>query len=151
MSGVLSVLGNVLGGLIGGIVAFAIAKFQFKNEESKRREEKNTVYLNFIRALLNELSHNKQVFKILCDTNSDKELYIQSLEGTVWEEIKYDANNFLPPNIYKLLDNQNREYKDLKEGILPEYEEKEEIDFNIRYHTTDKIINQINSIEKRLK
>lgn len=73
------------------------------------------------------------------------------LESEVWGKIKYDANNFLPPHIFKLLDDQSREFKDLKEGVLPEYSKCEDIDFNIRYDLIKKIILDISRIEKKLQ
>lgn len=152
ISGVVSGIGSLIGGLFGGIAAFMIARWQLLKDDLKDNNKQNTVYLNLIRALKNELNHNKEVFKFLCTSDKDpKKPYIDLLESEVWGRIKYDANNFLPPRIFKLLDDQSREFKDLKEGTLPEYSDYEKIDFSIRYDTIKKIILDISRIEKDLQ
>lgn len=136
----ISSAGSLLGGLIGGFVAFVVARSQFLNDREQYKNKQNEVYLNLLRSLKNEINHNLEAIEVL-DTNREAYYkYTNSLESEVWNKVKYDVNNFLPTELYKLLDDQNREYKDIKEALLPDYQNIDEIDFDVRLKVHKKII-----------
>lgn len=140
-SGVISGILSFLGGLVGGLVAFGVSRSQFIQDRTKEKNKQNIVYKNILRALLNELKHNKTILSLIDQTDVDKKaLYIESLEDDVWRTIKFDASNFLDGETYNLLDVQNREYSDLKKGLLPDYQDIKKVDFKTRVEALDKII-----------
>ncbi|AQX56628.1 hypothetical protein [Priestia flexa] len=146
-SGYISGIGSFLGGVVGGLVAFGVARSQFIQDKDKEKQKQNKIYKNILRALLNELNHNKTILEILVSNPKDKQLYLTSLENEVWQKVKFDANNFLPTEIYPLLDDHIREYRDIQSGILPEYNNVDEIDFNVRLIALSKLIRDIEKVE----
>jgi hypothetical protein len=139
-SGVISGVGGFLGGVVGGLVAFGVSRSQFLQDKINEKNKQNVIYKNILRALLNELKHNKTIFLLISQSNEiDKNLFIESLEDQVWKKVKYDVNNFLDNNTYSLLDDHIREYSDLKKRILPDYKDLNKIDYKTRVLALEKI------------
>lgn len=71
-SGVISGILSFLGGLVGGLVAFGVSRSQFIQDRTKEKNKQNIVYKNILRALLNELKHNKTILSLIDQTDVDK-------------------------------------------------------------------------------
>lgn len=110
-SGIISGFGSFLGGLVGGLVAFAVASSQMQNEKEREQQRQKTKYLNMLRGLLTELKHNKKILEFYRASN--KEEYLQQLENDIWKQIRFDANNMLPTDLFEVLDEVYREFNDM--------------------------------------
>lgn len=142
--------GSIFGGLFGGIIAFVIARSQFTSDKKRDKDSKTQIYLNLIKALKVELIHNQTILKFLYQNNKDKKPYIKAIKYDVWDNIKYSPNNFLPENCFAMIDKQNQEFKEIQEGILPEYE-SDKVNFELRHDVITKIIETLEIEEKKHK
>lgn len=149
VSAIISSVGSIFGGLIGGVIAFAIARSQFSADKDREISNKIQIYLNLIKSLKIEMMHNQKILKYLTSfkTREDRSPYTSYLKFEVWDKVKYNVNNFLPVVIFTMIEEQNQEFKEIQEEVLPDYKNGE-VDFQLRLDVTTKIIQKLESEEE---
>ncbi len=150
VSAIIASGGSIFGGLFGGVIAFVIARSQFSSDKKRDRNSKIQMYFNLIKSLKIELKHNQKILIVLCQNGENKNAYIKALKSEVWDTVKHNANNFLPEEIFAMIDEQNQEFKEIQEGILPDYK-SDEIDFELRLSVTTRIIEKLKIEESKYK
>ncbi|UXZ16704.1 hypothetical protein KI431_12705 [Bacillus siamensis] len=71
------------------------------------------------------------------------------LESDAWQKFRFSEYNYLPNDIYSIIDELYREFKDIKEGKLPEYEKILGIDFSKHVKVVISLIEKIGGIEQK--
>lgn len=151
ISYIITGLSSLLGGISAGVIAFIVARSQILNERAKEKEKRNAKNLNLIKTLRNETKHNELIHEMILSSDEKKiNEYISLLESDVWENIKYEVNTFLPTSLYELIDDQSREYKDIKAGTLTEYKNPWNLDFQVRLETIRKINIRLREIKSNI-
>ncbi|AKF31441.1 hypothetical protein FH505_07105 [Bacillus velezensis] len=150
-SAYISGLLSFLGGLVGGIVAFTVARYQIQNDKKIIKSDKIKYFKNILRVLINELKHNQRILELIIieETEVNKIKYIHLLESDAWQKFRFSEYNYLPNDIYSIIDELYREFKDIKEGKLPEYEKILGIDFSKHVKVVISLIEKIGGIEQK--
>lgn len=150
VAAIITGVGSALGGLIGGVVAFGIARSQFLEDNRRDNQNKNQIYLNLIKSLKIELKHNNRILKMLESDISKKDSYVYLLESEAWNNIKYNNNNFLPMQIYEIIDEVNREFIDMRMKSIQGYDELKSIDFESRSEVINILLKKLEAEEDKL-
>lgn len=148
----ISGFGSFLGGLFGGIIAYFVAKAQLLHEKSQEQATMKAKYRNFIKALKIEIEHNIEVFELVLEKEEIelREKYCLTLEDSIWSEIRFNIINLFDLELYTLLNIHFKECNDLKQKILPEYQNFSSFDFKIRIDTAKNILSKIQDIDDKL-
>lgn len=150
VAAIITGVGSALGGLIGGVVAFGIARSQFLEDNRRDNQNKNQIYLNLIKSLKIELKHNNRILKMLESDISKKDSYVYLLESEAWNNIKYNNNNFLPMQIYEIIDEVNREFIDMRMKSIQGYDELKSTDFESRSEVINILLKKLEAEEDKL-